>query len=195
MRPEDFLQKACDPTAWRTKAVSLRRSADVVWDEFLRRSQDAINKETDLFDDDKYNEATDILRNSQFLYSLAVECALKGLIIKQQPTEVIFETTVNGTGSLINARFKQKEKNQFDHDLEKLAEMSGMVGNDEHAEIRELLRFSTFCINWFGRYPVPLDTMKSKFIPRGKLPGSAFYHCYRDLMDPFLDRVMATLDS
>ena len=194
MKPEDFLKKARDPTAWRSKAISLRRSADVVWDEFSRRSLDAIDKETRSFDDRKFAEATDVLRNCQFLYSLATECALKGLIIKQHPKEVVFETTVDGTDSLIDAKIKQIGKTRIDtHNLEKLAEISGMVGTGGDAEMRELLAFSTFCINWFGRYPVPLDT-SSDFMPRGKLPGIVFNHYYRDLMDPFLDDVLERLD-
>jgi len=194
MKPEEFLKKACDPAAWRCKAISLRRSADVVWDEFSRRLLDAIDKETKSIDDAKIEEARDVLRNCQFLYSLAAECALKGLIIKQHPKEVVFETTVDGTGSLIDAKVKQIGKTRIDtHNLEKLAEMSGMVAAGGDAKMRELLAFSTFCINWFGRYPVPLDT-SSDFMPRGKLPDVVFNHYYRDLMDPFLDDVSEKLN-
>lgn len=194
MHPHQFLQKARDPSAWRAKAVSLRRSGDAVWDEFSRRSLDANDKETKSFDDAKFAEATNVLRNCQFLYSLAAECALKGLIIKQQPQEVVFETTVDGTDTLIDAKIKQIGKTRIDtHNVEKLAEIAGMVGTSDDAEIRELLAFSTFCINWIGRYPVPLDT-SSDFMPRGKLPVVVFNHYYRDLMDPFLDKVLAELD-
>ena len=95
MNAQEFLKRARDPGAWRTKAVSLRRSADVVWDEFFRRALATIDKKTKSFDDQKFSEATDVLRNCQFLYSLAAECALKGLIIKQNPKEVLFETTID----------------------------------------------------------------------------------------------------
>ncbi len=139
-------------------------------------------------------EAIDVLNNCQFLYSLAAECALKGLIIKQQPKDVIFETSVDGTGTLIDARLKQIGKARIDtHNLEKLAEIAGMVEAGNNAEIRELLAFSTFCIHWIGRYPVPLDT-KFDFTLRGKLPAASFGHYYRDLMDPFLDLVLAAMD-
>ncbi|OAI07800.1 hypothetical protein A1353_06335 [Methylomonas methanica] len=194
VKPEEFLKKARDPSAWRAKAFSLRRSADVVWDAFSHRLLDAIDKETKSLNEDKLSEATDVLRNCQFLYSLAAECALKGLIIKLHPSDVTFETTVDGMGSLIDAKIKQIGKTRIDtHNLEKLAEISGILGVGGHAERRELLTFSTFCINWIGRYPVPLGT-DSDFIPRGKLHAGLFNHYYRDLMDPFLDEVFEELD-
>ena len=195
MSPDEFLRRARDPMAWRSKAISLRRSADVVWDESSRRRLDSIVVQTKSYDEAKSEEAIDVLRNCQFLYSLAAECALKGLSIKQHPKEVVFDTTVDGTNSLIDAKIRQIGKTRIDtHNLEKLAEISGMVSTGGQAAIRELLAFSTFCINWFGRYPVPLEST-SDFLPRGKLPGVVFNHYYRDLMDPFLDSVLEKLDS
>ena len=193
MNADEFLKKARDANAWRSKAVSLRRSADLVWDEFSRRLLEAIDKETKSFDENKFNAAVDLLRNSQFLYSLAAECALKGLIIKQRPRDVIFETSVDATGAIIDAKIIQIGKSRIDtHNLEKLAEISGMVTTGKNAEIRELLAFSMHCINWIGRYPVPLDT-NSNFLPRGTIPAVAFNHYYQDLMDPFLDIVLTGL--
>jgi hypothetical protein len=128
MNPEDFLSRAKDPSAWRAKALSLRRSADAVWDEFSRRLVAAIDKDTKSCDDHKLAEATDVLRNCQFLYSLSAECALKGLIVKKNPTAVLFGTTVDGSGSLIDAEIKHIGNIRVDtHNLEKLAETAGIL--------------------------------------------------------------------
>jgi len=194
MNPEEFLKLARDPGAWRAKAVSLRRAADVVWDEFSRRTLTAIDKESKSFDGQKLSEATDVLRNCQLLYSLAAECAIKGLIIKQNQKEVIFEISVDGTDVIRGARIKQIGNMTIGtHALEKLAEAAGILKPEERPEVRELLAFSSFCIKWFGRYPVPLDTTPD-FIPRGTLPGVVFNHYYRDFMDPFIDEVLEELD-
>jgi hypothetical protein len=191
MIPEEFLARARDPMAWMAKAISLRRSADAVWDAFSEVLMASIDKESKSFNEEGIQDATNILRNCQLLYSLAAECALKGLIIQQCPTDVVFETTVDGTGALLDAKIKQIGKIRIDtHNLEKLAEISGAVGANGNADLRELLAFSTFCINWIGRYPVPLDT-NSDFMPRGQLPAVVFNHYYRDLMDPFLDGILA----
>lgn len=195
MKPEEFLQRARDPLAWKSKAISLRRSADAVWEAFSSTLLESIDQKKKTFDEVKLSEATDVLRNGQLLYSLAAECALKGLIIQQNPTDVVFETTVDGTGALLDAKIKQIGKARIDtHNLEKLAEISGVVGANSNADMRELLVFSTYCINWIGRYPVPLDT-NSDFVPRGQLPANVFNHYYRDLMDPFLDEVLAKFSS
>jgi hypothetical protein len=195
MLPEEFLAIARDPLAWRAKAISLRRSADVVWEEFASRFVGAVDRSSKATDPARSLEATDVLRNCQFLYSLAAECALKGLLIKQQPKEVVFETRVDGTDRLIDASIRQIGSIRIDtHNLEKLAEISGMVEVGKNPELRELLEFSTFCINWIGRYPIPLNS-DSDFMPRKKLPRIIFNHYYRDMMDPFLDALMAELDS
>lgn len=195
MIPEEFLTRARSPMAWKAKAISLRRSADAVWDAFSETLLKSIDKESKSLDEEDLQCAIDLLRNCQLLYSLAAECALKGLIIQQSPTDVVFETTVDGTGALLNARIRQIGKTRIDtHNLEKLAEISGVLGPSDGAELRELLAFSTFCINWIGRYPVPLDA-NSDFMPRDQLPAVVFNHYYRDLMDPFLDEVLAKLNT
>lgn len=54
--------------------------------------------------------------------------------------------------------------------------------------------FSNFCINWIGRYPVPLDA-NADFTRRGVLPTKAFHNFYRDFMEPFLDDILEKLNQ
>lgn len=195
MSPQEFLDTARNPLAWRSKGLSLRNSANVLWREFSDQLSDSISKETKQIDEEKLDDAEAVLRNSQFMYSLAAECFLKGLIIKQCPTDVVFDAELDGTGRLVEVSIKQIGKTRIDtHNLERLAEIAGVLQTGESRAMRELLAFSTFCINWIGRYPVPLSA-GADFSPRGKLPHVVFGHYYRDLMDPFLDRTLAKLSA
>lgn len=194
MTPEQFLKRASAPAQWLNKARALRRSADVVWEEFNNRLFSAKDAGTGKFSPEKTESAIDIHFNSLLLYSLSAECALKGLIIKNDPSSVLFKTTMNGSGELIDAEITKLGSTSFDtHNLERLAEIVGMLKPGDRPELRELLAFCTHCIQWLGRYPTPLDS-ESDFIPRGKIPGAAFGHYFRDFMDPFLDEVMSKLE-
>lgn len=188
------MKRASAPVQWLNKARSLRRSADVVWEEFNKRLFSAKDAGTGKFSAEKAEAAIDIHFNSLLLYSLSAECALKRLIIKNDPSSVLFKTTMNGSGELIDAEITKLGSTSFDtHNLERLAEIVGMLKPGDRPELRELLAFCTHCIQWLGRYPIPLDSA-SDFIPRGKIPGAAFGHYFRDFMDPFLDEVMSKLE-
>ena len=166
----------------------------MVWDEFNNRPLSAKEVGTGKFSSEKSEAAIDIHFNSLLLYSLSAECALKGLIIKNHPSSVLFKTTMNGSGELIDAEITKLGSTSFDtHNLERLAEIVGMLKPGDRPELRELLAFCTHCIQWLGRYPIPLDSA-SDFIPRGTIPGAAFGHYFRDFMDPFLDEVMSKLE-
>lgn len=194
MKTDDFINTATDSTAWLKKAKALRRSADSLWDLFTEELKNAYKSGTDELDLDYLEYATDVLRNSQLLYSLCAECVLKGLLIKNDPSSISITTVIDGNREFVSAEFRKIGKIQIDtHNLEKLAEAAGVLKNNEKTDTRELLAFSTQCIQWVGRYPVPLDS-ESVFKERGVLPQQAFIHYYRDFMDPFLDKLFAVYE-
>ncbi|WP_020674479.1 hypothetical protein [Geopsychrobacter electrodiphilus] len=194
MKTEEFINTATDPKAWCKKAKSLRQSADALWEIFTSELLKSIDKETRKQDEDKFDSAVNILRNCQFFYSLCAECLLKGIIIKNDPKSTSIIATIDGTGEFVSAQIKKLGNTQIDtHNLEKLAEVAGVIKQNENADTRELLAFSTVCIQWIGRYPVPLST-EANFTHRGKLPGKAFNHYYRDFMDPLLDELFAEIE-
>jgi len=87
------------------------------------------------------------------------DCRLNGLIIKNDPKSVLIGTTVDATGTVIDAEIKQIGGIRIDtHNLEKPAKVAGILKPGEQTDIRELLAFSTFCIHWFGRYPFTVDS-------------------------------------
>jgi hypothetical protein len=193
MTPEQFLKRASTPVQWLNKAHALRQSANAVWEESQKRQLCARDAATGKCDPDKAGPAIDIHFNSLLLYSLSAECALKGLIIKNDPSSIRFKTTMDGTGELVDAEITKLGSTSFDtHNLERLAEIVGMLKPGDRPELRELLSFCTHCIQWLGRYPIPLDSA-SDFIPRGKIPGAVFGHYFRGFMDPFLDDVISQL--
>ncbi|NLF99362.1 MAG: hypothetical protein GX565_04345 [Lentisphaerae bacterium] len=140
------MKRASAPVQWLNKARSLRRSADVVWEEFNKRLFSAKDAGTGKFSAEKAEAAIDIHFNSLLLYSLSAECALKRLIIKNDPSSVLFKTTMNGSGELIDAEITKLGSTSFDtHNLERLAEIVGMLKPGDRPELRELLAFCTHC--------------------------------------------------
>ncbi len=179
MDVEKFIAEATNPEAWRTRALSLRESADAVWGLFGEKFTHA-----------EFSEAYPICLTSQFLYGLSAECLLKGLIIKQSPESITISTTMNGQGDITSAEIKKMGENSRDmHNLEKLAESAGLFKDKNNPTIRELLAYVSHCIRWRGRYPTPLSA-ESDFTPRGQLHYKEFGHYFRDIMDPFLDSLI-----
>jgi len=184
MDADKFIQEATDPNAWLKKALSLRESADAVWGLFGQK-----------FVHGEFENAYPICHTSQFLYGLAVECLLKGLIIKQAPGSISISAFIDGNGDLVDAEIKKiGEKVRDTHNLEKLAEAAGLFDEGENETIRELLAYTTHCIKWRGRYPIPLQA-QADFIPRGKLHYKEFGHYFRDIMDPFLENLFNKFKS
>lgn len=184
MNADEFIREATDPNAWMQKALSLRESADAVWGLF-----------GDKFVHAEFKNAYPICLTSQFLYGLAVECLLKGLIIKQDPGSISISASIDGNGDLVDAEIKRiGEKVRDTHNLEKLAEAAGLFKENDNETIRELLAYMSHCIKWRGRYPIPLQA-QADFVPRGKLHYKEFGHFFRDITDPFLDSLIERLRS
>ena len=102
---------------------------------------------------------------------------------------------IDGNGELIDAEIKKMGDNVRDtHNLEKLAEASGLFKEKDNKTIRELLAYVSYCIKWRGRYPTPLQA-QADFTPRGKLHYKELGHFFRDIMDPFLDSLIKELGS
>jgi len=180
MNAEKFIKEATNPDSWLQKALSLRESADAVWELFGKK----------MSIDGYKNNTYSICQTSQFLYGLSAECLLKGLIVKQAPDSMIISASIDGNGDLIDAEIKKiGDKIRDTHNLEKLAEAAGLFKEKENATIRELLSYMSHCVKWRGRYPIPLQAQED-FTPRGKLHYKEFGHFFRDIADPFLDSLI-----
>ncbi len=184
-----------DPRHWRKKALSLRICGDATWDEWGAQMKLSFDPETKTTDDDKFEAAFSVLLNSQFLYALAAECGLKGLLISAQPELVQITTISDASGNVSSVEITRKGGFQFNtHNLESLAEKTGILSEPEFHDMREILAYATDVITWRGRYPVPL-AHDSDFKRRGTIPTRGFAHFFRDWFDPFLDGILARIDA
>ncbi|MDQ8196453.1 hypothetical protein QEH59_18635 [Coraliomargarita sp. SDUM461004] len=195
MEVNRFIECASDPTHWEKKALSLRKAAEAVWDLFEKEWLKGVSTrplDIDVFQNEL---AENLLSNSQLLYGLSAECALKGILIKKDPKSIQFTTIVDGTRNVTSAEISKKGNSSIDtHNLEKLAKEAGVLKPETEDGIKEILAYCTEIVIWRGRYPVPLKT-DGGFRFRGKLPGVAFVHYFRDVFDPFLDELFETLKN
>lgn len=175
--------------------MSLRVCGDATWNEFMRQLKLAIDSGSKTLDDARYENALAVLLNSQFLYSLAAECGLKGLLICDHPELVQIEMVSDASGTVLAAEIKRKGEFQFNtHNLELLAQKTGILDEPGFRDMREILAYATDVITWRGRYPVPLAN-DSDFKPRSTVPAKGFGHYFRDWFDPFLDRILERIDA
>jgi len=129
---------AKSPEAWRITAIGLKRSADIIWEQwfeiFSRLEGGKIAKASNQEADD----LTLLVPSFFLLYGLALENAFKGLIISKDP-------------SIMESEVKWKIKGGG-HDLSELCHECGLsITNDE----QKLLDDLTQGILWAGRYTVP----------------------------------------
>jgi len=199
MDAEELLRTATDPLAWLVKSVSLRRSANVLWEAFFRAMLEharTYDKDTGTGDKAKWQEALEYLSVAKMLYGLAVETALKAHLLRENPSETEFQLRADGSGKVMEAQLKQLGVAIGQgHDLVLLAEKAGAFARGEKAvfsteadfeALRDILKHLTDSIKWSGRYPVPTRS-GSPFVPSPGVPVVAFQHYLRDWLDPFLD--------
>lgn len=164
------IPSAQSPEAWRRTAFGLKRSADIIWEQwygiFKRLKGGKKIKSTN-------NELGDLkflIPPFLLLYGLALENALKGLMVANDP--LIVASTV-----------KWKIKGGG-HDLGELYKKSDLL---LIAEEQELLNALTQAVLWAGRYPVPKKHAdKSEFpIPLGPffqdMDLNSVVDCFNDL--------------
>ena len=127
MNANSFLNAATEPKGWFMQSVALRKSGMALWDQF--KATFARPRPVDAeASDAMLTEAFNHLRISQLLYALAVETALKGVIIRDQPSEIEFSVTMDGKQDIVNVQLKRLGAKLGDgHNLEKLAEIANFV--------------------------------------------------------------------
>ena len=199
MDASSFVETSRDPAKWRKHARSLRRSADVLWRDFMEvllaevASAKAKQVQPDL------SAAQEALEASKFLYGLALETALKAWIVQNSPDRIEIRLVVDGTGKPSSAELRTLGVPACNgHNLLALAEVAGLFGDrfkhvikhapDERA-VRNICRDLTEVVVWRGRYPIPLASQEPlKLDPKGH--PHAQTHFMRDWLDPILDALL-----
>jgi len=134
----DKIPLAQSPEAWRRTAIGLKRSADIIWKRwfgiFIRLEGGQIAKVTPQEGGDVYL----LLPSFLLLSGLAIENALKGLLISKEPS--IAESKIRWKVGLGG------------HDLGTLFKSNGFIPTSDEQEFLDAL---TQAVLWAGRYPVP----------------------------------------
>jgi hypothetical protein len=205
MEAEDLLRTVTSPDAWLAKSVTLRRSANALWNDFFwstLESGEAGGKASETNEDTNWEKAMGFLSVAKMLYGMAIEAALKGHLIRVSPGATKLELVADGSGKVVEVEVKQLGVSMGQgHDLVRLAENAKafVPGNipgfsDWNIDtLRDVLRDLTEHIIWAGRYPVPRRS-GSQFLPAAETPYIAFQHALRDFIDPFLDRYQPNAD-
>jgi hypothetical protein len=148
----DKIPLAQSPEAWRRTAIGLKRSADIIWEQwfgiFSRLEGGRIAKATPQEVGDVYL----LLPSFLLLSGLAFENALKGLLISNKP-------------SIVESKIQWKV-GSGGHDLGELFKSNGFIPTSDEEEFLDAL---TQAVLWAGRYPVPKhhDNVSEIGIPLG----------------------------
>ncbi len=126
------------PQAWHRTAVGLKRSADIVWEQWFGIFKRLEGGQTATATRQEAGDLYLLIPSFLLLYGLALENALKGLLVANDPSIV---------GSTVKWRIKGGG-----HDLRHLYSESHLLVK---ADEQELLAALTQAVIWAGRYPVP----------------------------------------
>lgn len=204
MIASEFIERSRDPSAWRKHAKALRRSADLLWEEFTRvvgeEAATAIQNKTE----PNFAAAIEALETTKLLYGLALETALKAWIVEHVPSKIEVRLTMDGKGEATYAELRAIGVSTSNgHNLLALAETAELFGErfqsvvrteDDKRVIRNICRDLAEVVLWRGRYPVPLTSAEPmKLDP--KAPGRALAHYMRDWLDPVLDEMLREEDG
>jgi hypothetical protein len=129
---------------------------------------------------------------SVMVYAMAIETALKGRLLQQDPNRIRFSFETNGLGEVQSASIKQSAVGS--HNLEALAEFVGLIAKDRNDERREVLRRLTDCLLWVSRYPVP-KAVSNDQKARSVVPIVYHNRTIREYVDEMLNELLEDYDG
>lgn len=201
MQAETFIRKSRSPQAWRKHSRALRRSADVLHEDFVNILTESIKEAKELGEKADHERAIEAFETAKLLYGLALETALKAWIIEHRPDQIEIKITIDGSGEAKQAELKSFGVNGGQgHNLSALAEVAGVFDGSTFAHVLKVDSdrdiFRAICkdlgevVVWRGRYPVPMASFEPQPLGKG-VPWQAFAHHMRDWLDPMLDALLA----
>lgn len=129
---------AQSPAAWRQTAIGLKRSADIIWEQWFGIFQRLEGGRTATATQQEAVDLSFLLPTFLLLYGLAIENATKGLLVSKD-------------NSIVESVIKWNVKSGG-HDLRELYTATGLLIEKEEQELLDAL---TQAVLWAGRYPVP----------------------------------------
>lgn len=200
MQAETFIEKSRSPQAWRKHSRALRRSANVLHDDFVAVLAESIKEAKALGEDTGHEKAIEAIETAKLLYGLALETALKAWIIEHKPSQIEIKITIDGSGEAKHAELKSFGVNgNQGHNLSALADVAGIFEGGTFAHVlktesdrdvfRAICRDLGQVVLWRGRYPVPMASFEPQPLAKG-VPWKAYAHYLRDWLDPMLDALL-----
>jgi len=147
------------PKAWLSNALHLWRVSELVWQRICEAREEARKAQVG----NHVSDDVGLFHTHMFLAGLALENAVKGLLVQQ--------------GSLTITRGRLKW-GCSGHDIERLMDKASIPLS--LAE-RDLVRRLSACVTWAGRYPVPMKGVDMEVVIGGDEP---------DIMKAILDRCL-----
>ncbi|MDP8568961.1 hypothetical protein [Methylophilus aquaticus] len=201
MQAETFLEKSRSPQAWRKHSRALRRSANVLYDDFVAVLTESIKEAKALGVDTDHERAIEAIETAKLLYGLALETALKAWIIEHTPGQIEIKITIDGSGEAKHAELKSFGVNgNQGHNLSALADVAGIFDEGTFGHVlktdsdrdvfRAICRDLGQVVVWRGRYPVPMASFEPQPLAKG-VPWRVYVHYMRDWLDPMLDALLA----
>jgi hypothetical protein len=147
-----------DPHTWIMRSVSLFQSAESVWNSGKSSgycpgsNNPRPNSPLDLV------QAFGFYKVAMMLYGMAVETALKGILIRNKSKDIIVQLETDGGGDIQKIALKSVGDSAGGHDLVSLAKNAGVISKDDLAAKMHLRELAEYVI-WRGRYPVPKGVM------------------------------------
>ncbi|MGL4603839.1 MAG: hypothetical protein ACRCU9_06820 [Iodobacter sp.] len=195
-----FIEKSRNSQAWRKHSSALRRSADVLYEDFISILAESIKAAKAIDEDTNIETALEAIETAKLLYGLALETALKAWIIEHKPSQIEIKITIDGSGEAKHAELKSFGVNgNQGHNLSALADVAGIFEGTTFAHVlktdsdrnifRAICRDLGQVVIWRGRYPVPMASFEPQPLAKD-VPWQAFAHYIRDLLDPMLDALL-----
>jgi hypothetical protein len=177
----------------------LRRSANVLWEEFTRVLVDELATARRNKTEPNLDSALEAFETTKLLYGLTLETALKAWIVEHFPSKIEVRIVMDGMGEATHAELRAVGvPTSSGHNLLALAEAADIFGErfrsiirteDDQGAMRNICRDLSEVVLWRGRYPVPLASAKPiQLDPHA--PRLAVAHYMRDWLDPILDALL-----
>ncbi len=154
---EEYRDALHDPNSWVTRSVSLYQSAEAVWNAGKNSGfSPASNRPAPVSPLDIV-QMFGYYKVAMMLYGMAVETALKMILIRDKSKDIVVQLETDGGGNIQSISLRNSGDSSSGHDLVALAKNAGVISRDETKDLdtKKHLRAPSGYVSWRGRYPVP----------------------------------------
>ena len=153
---DEYREALHDPKSWMIRSVSLFQSAEATWragdNSGFGPGSNHPMPESPL----DVVQAFGFYKVAMMLYGLAVETALKAILVSQKSDSIVVHLETNGGGDIQRVSLKTVGDAGGGHNLIELAKNAGLISRNEREDVDEkshLAELSAY-VAWRGRYPV-----------------------------------------